>query len=201
MASLTDEPLNPKRTNFDSNASGLGLSRNRPKDAGDILKHHYCETCKIWAPPLSVHCETCNHCVKDFAGHNFMVSNDIGLRNNKHYIYLCLNLAIVFGIWFLEGVWTLSLISAEGSFDEISEDSIGLWYSGIAAMGVVYLLTIVFPFTKLARNPVYWILIFFTLYANFRSVSFQNDWWMWAQPVVYNCFLSLTFGTVLLIST
>jgi hypothetical protein len=127
MASLTDEPLNPKRTNSSTNASSLGLSLNRPKQAGDILNHHYCETCKIWVPPLSVHCETCNHCVKDFAGHNFMVSNDIGLRNNKHYIYLCLNLSIVFGIWFLEGVWTLSLISAEGSFDEIFEDSIGLW--------------------------------------------------------------------------
>ena len=127
LQSQTEEALNPTKTNI---SKGLGLSENPRKGSCDILKHHFCEICKIWAPPLSIHCDICNHCVKDFEGHSFMVSNDVGVRNKKHYIYLCLNLTIVFGIWFLEGLWTISLMwenRRHQSFSEITNDGMNFW--------------------------------------------------------------------------
>jgi len=54
---------------------------------GKTLKLKFCETCKIFRPPRSSHCGTCNNCVENFDHHCVWVGNCIARRNYKFFIY------------------------------------------------------------------------------------------------------------------
>mmetsp|Transcript_22760 Transcript_22760/g.40938 ORF Transcript_22760/g.40938 Transcript_22760/m.40938 type:complete len:281 (-) Transcript_22760:771-1613(-) len=69
------------------------------------IPYKFCQTCAIFRPPKSHHCNSCDNCVEQFDHHCRYLNTCIGKRNYGYFVSLCFSAAanFVFEIvgWFL----------------------------------------------------------------------------------------------------
>lgn len=51
----------------------------------------YCETCNIFRPKNSCHCNDCNNCVSKFDHHCVWMGTCVGARNYTHFMWLVIS--------------------------------------------------------------------------------------------------------------
>ena len=52
-----------------------------------IFTKRPCNTCNIIRPPKTSHCVICDNCIMDLDHHCFYISNCIGIRNRKYFVF------------------------------------------------------------------------------------------------------------------
>lgn len=86
LAATTDPGIIPRNTSAPmSHLAFPGVRERRVVYKGRNILVKWCDTCRIWRPPRTSHCATCNNCVRRFDHHCPWLGNDIGLRNYRSY--------------------------------------------------------------------------------------------------------------------
>lgn len=77
--------------------------RFRPdfQDGGITLKQKYCNTCQIYRPPRSKHCQFCDNCVLRFDHHCTWLGNCVGLFNYRYFVTLIYTASI----YLMQCIW------------------------------------------------------------------------------------------------
>lgn len=107
------------------------------------LKIKFCETCVIYRPPRTAHCEICNACVERFDHHCPWIGVCVGKRNYKYFFGYLISLAIMLGFTAALIVITLVRYGQSESKNEIIHIlviNIVLAMLTLLAIGFVYLL-------------------------------------------------------------
>lgn len=83
--SAIDPGIIPRNDQSDVEEIGTGgrTRRKRVTVNGMEVKLKYCRTCKIYRPPRSCHCATCDNCVEKFDHHCPWIGQCIGLVRTK----------------------------------------------------------------------------------------------------------------------
>lgn len=72
---------------------------------GCTIPYKFCQTCTIFRPPKSHHCNACDNCVEQFDHHCKYLNNCIGKRNYGYFVLLCFSASLTFLFeivgWFL----------------------------------------------------------------------------------------------------
>ena len=86
----------------------------------------FCETCLIFRPSKSAHCNLCNNCVSEFDHHCIWLGTCVGGNNYPFFIWFVISLncllltAIVTSIWQLVKQTDLHLSDEEADTDALS---------------------------------------------------------------------------------
>lgn len=113
LASTTDPGIIPRSNDEPSSVTAFPAVRERVVNyRGRPITLKYCETCRIWRPPRSSHCATCNNCVRRFDHHCPWLGNDIGLRNYRSYFCFVVFASISAAVAITTSVLTLHSTTA-----------------------------------------------------------------------------------------
>jgi len=74
---------------------------------GNSITQRWCVTCKIWKPPQSSHCRTCNKCVYRFDHHCGVVGNCVAFANHRFFASFLLLVTIAWICGFFLGIGRL----------------------------------------------------------------------------------------------
>lgn len=85
---------------------------------GRTVTVKFCETCRIWRPPRTSHCATCNNCVQRFDHHCPWLGNDIGIRNYRSYFTFVSSSAFACLVIITAAVWTLVVSVNEAKIND-----------------------------------------------------------------------------------
>lgn len=86
LASTTDPGIIARSTSLPASVIAFPAVRERQICLkGRLVTVKFCDTCRIWRPPRTSHCATCNNCVRRFDHHCPWLGNDVGLRNYRSY--------------------------------------------------------------------------------------------------------------------
>lgn len=114
LASTTDPGIIPRSPiEPDSIIAFPGIRERVVNYRGRPITLKYCETCRIWRPPRSSHCATCNNCVRRFDHHCPWLGNDIGLRNYRSYFCFVVFASLSEALAITASVLTLHLTTAQ----------------------------------------------------------------------------------------
>jgi hypothetical protein len=97
----------------------------------------FCITCRIWRPPGTHHCGTCNTCVIGFDHHCDFLGKCIGSGNMKLFILLLWTAAIT--SFFMEAFSVGSCITAFSGSTWTFESSIPFWIAGGTLVSLTFL--------------------------------------------------------------
>lgn len=86
LASTTDPGILPRSPTVPASFAAFQTVRERRLNfRGRSITVKFCDTCRVWRPPRTSHCATCNNCVRRFDHHCPWLGNDVGLRNYRSY--------------------------------------------------------------------------------------------------------------------
>lgn len=114
LASTTDPGIIPRSDSAPDSITAFPTIRERAVTyRGRLVTLKYCDTCRIWRPPRSSHCATCNNCVRRFDHHCPWLGNDVGLRNYRSYFTFVVFASISASVAIATSVLTLYFRTAQ----------------------------------------------------------------------------------------
>ena len=81
------------------------------RDSHNLTKMKYCETCSIFRPKNSAHCNLCNNCVLRFDHHCIWLGTCVGNRNYKEFLLFVSSLVVCTMFVFVTSLYLLVLNS------------------------------------------------------------------------------------------
>lgn len=113
LASTTDPGIIPRSSTPPQSIITFPTVRERAVTYhGRLITLKYCDTCRIWRPPRSSHCATCNNCVRRFDHHCPWLGNDVGLRNYRSYFTFVVFASVAASVAIATSVLTLHFTTA-----------------------------------------------------------------------------------------
>lgn len=113
LASTTDPGIIPRASSAPQSIITFPTVRERAVSyRGRLVTLKYCDTCRIWRPPRSSHCATCNNCVRRFDHHCPWLGNDVGLRNYRSYFTFVVFASIAASVAIATSVLTIHFTTA-----------------------------------------------------------------------------------------
>lgn len=113
LASTTDPGIIPRSQTPPQSIIAFPTVRERAvMYRGRLVTLKYCDTCRIWRPPRSSHCATCNNCVRRFDHHCPWLGNDVGLRNYRSYFTFVVFASIAASVAIATSVLTIHFTTA-----------------------------------------------------------------------------------------
>ena len=154
LASTTDPGMIPRSNIEPQSIIAFPVVRERVVNYnGRPITLKYCETYRIWRPPRSSHCATCNNCVRRFDHHCPWLGNDIGLRNYRSYfcfvVFASISEALAISASVLTLHWTTAQYRESHPDESYGESIIRALRSGGTAVNlfVVFFSFLAFLFT------------------------------------------------------
>lgn len=89
------------------------FTRKRYDKWGREVEDRWCDTCKIWRPPMAHHCRTCDYCVYRFDHHCPVVGNCVGRNNHRFFSGMLASFGIA---WIIAAVSMLMRLREIGGF-------------------------------------------------------------------------------------
>lgn len=119
LCSTTDPGIIPRSTVLPDSIIAFPNVRERSVQyRGRHVVLRFCDSCRVWRPPRTSHCATCDNCVRRFDHHCPWLGNDIGLRNYRSYftfvVFSSLSAAIVITTSVLTIHWTTERFRVQG---------------------------------------------------------------------------------------